>query len=969
MESTPFVLALAFCFIAFTSRSPTQPVIFVATIALAVIVSASTRKRIKPGLVSSPPPSPPSPSPSPSSSSSPNSSSTSSRTDYDVFLSFRGPDTRKGFIDFLYHKLRDAGINVFRDDNDLRPGEKIDDALIESIKQSKMSIPIISEGYASSRSCLMELAQMLDCQKANNQWIMPIFYDIDLAELKHPRECVFRKHEKRGVNHNDIAKWRQALQDIAKTKGYDLRNTKNGHQAELIEKVVSDVLQVLKTNDLVVTDELVGIEFHAREVMRKLGIIYVNEQAMEICGKDVHVLGICGMPGVGKTTLANWFGPRSRIIMTVRRKDVLKNYPFKVADEYQVEPMEYPEALLLFQKRAFVEDPLEEQCEYGSLSRDIVHIIKGLPLAIEITASYLREKRGQIDIWVETLRKLESKPEDGVKIAFKYFPSTGVDRLCDLCLVKIGENHELRMHSQLREFGREIVMMEHKWPWKRSRIWNHTDALSALKRKESAENVEALALPFDEGQSECFRCEGFGHYWSLRFLRLEYATIGGSSQDALSNLRWLDWQACSKISELLILDLKNLAILDLSRSSVTENAQEWGQILEIHFRETASTKQLQILSARQCKSLAHISASIGQLESLTYLGLDGAAIDSLPDSIGSLKKLQSLLLGNCQKLPELPYSIGKLELLEVMDLSSTVIARLPRSVKNLKELKVLKMENTRLREFPRDIKDLEKLEEINLSRCKHLKGPIRCDIKGLSSLKVLRLSSTKTSGLPWSDGRFSDRQTLSLLSHLQRLDLSECDQIRVLPTLPSNLSSLRWGSKKMRTVPNLCYLKYLRELYLGDITDPRQKSSSKPPEIGWVTSLEYLEILELRLSKVTLPENFSALQLRKLVLHYADSLDLRGLPSSLSTLCLQHCKIQVPQFSETVPVAASSPPLFTAISPHLIRGRAFVFWVKGYSIVDGGHGVESRKQPLRETGGNTASSYPFPADADQLFLP
>lgn len=318
---------------------------------------------------------------------------------------------------------------------------------------------------------------------------------------------------------------------------------------------------------------------------------------------------------------------------------------------------------------------------------------------------------------------------------------------------------------------------------------------------------------------------------------------------------------------------------------------------KIHFR--VSMKQLQILSARKCESLAHISASIGQLESLTYLGLDDATIDSLPDSIGSLKKLQSLLLGNCQKLPELPYSIGNLESLEVMDLSSTMIARLPRSVKNLKKLKVLKMENTHLREFPRDIKDLEKLEEINLSQCKHLKGPIRCDIKGLSSLKVLRLSSTKTSGLPWSDGRFSDLQTLSLLSHLQQLDLSECDQVRALPILPSNLSSLRWRSKKMRTVPDLSYLKNLKELYLGDITDPTQKSSSESPQIGWVTSLEHLEILELRLSNITrLPENFSALQLRKLVLHYVDSLDLRELPSSLSTLCLQHCTIQVPQFSK-----------------------------------------------------------------------
>ncbi|KAI6668610.1 hypothetical protein NL676_010842, partial [Syzygium grande] len=45
--------------------------------------------------------------------------------EYDVFLSFRGPDTRNTFTDFLYVFLSKAGIRVFMDDEELRPGEKI----------------------------------------------------------------------------------------------------------------------------------------------------------------------------------------------------------------------------------------------------------------------------------------------------------------------------------------------------------------------------------------------------------------------------------------------------------------------------------------------------------------------------------------------------------------------------------------------------------------------------------------------------------------------------------------------------------------------------------------------------------------------------------------------------------------------------------------------------------------------------
>ncbi|KAI6679293.1 hypothetical protein NL676_033174 [Syzygium grande] len=103
-------------------------------------------------------------------------------------------------------------------------------------------------------------------------------------------------------------------------------------------------------------------------------------------------------------------------------------------------------------------------------------------------------------------------------------------------------------------------------------------------------------------------------------------------------------------------------------------------------------------------------------------------------------------------------------------------------------------------------------------------------------------------------------------------------------------------------MPDLSYLRNLKELYLGDnlgdVTDPMQNSSSEPPQIGWLTRLANLEILELCLSKITtLPEGFSELQLRKLVLHYPNLLDLRELPSSLSVLCLQQCKIEDSQFS------------------------------------------------------------------------
>ncbi|KAK7270699.1 hypothetical protein RJT34_26047 [Clitoria ternatea] len=44
---------------------------------------------------------------------------------YDVFLSFRGEDTRHGFTGHLYNTLCDRGIRTFFDKEELRGGEVI----------------------------------------------------------------------------------------------------------------------------------------------------------------------------------------------------------------------------------------------------------------------------------------------------------------------------------------------------------------------------------------------------------------------------------------------------------------------------------------------------------------------------------------------------------------------------------------------------------------------------------------------------------------------------------------------------------------------------------------------------------------------------------------------------------------------------------------------------------------------------
>lgn len=158
-------------------------------------------------------------------------SSSSSGINYEVFLSFRGVDTRKGFTDHLYSKLVDAGIQVFKDDKKLRAGEEIKQELKEVIKRSRISVAILSKDYASSRSCLMEVVQMWECRKLNGQTIIPVFYDISPFNVKRQAGdfgTSFEKHEQDGVSRDSIKKWKKVLRKIGELSGFNREDINGG---------------------------------------------------------------------------------------------------------------------------------------------------------------------------------------------------------------------------------------------------------------------------------------------------------------------------------------------------------------------------------------------------------------------------------------------------------------------------------------------------------------------------------------------------------------------------------------------------------------------------------------------------------------------------------------------------------------------------------------------------------------------
>ncbi|XP_050245519.1 disease resistance protein RUN1-like [Quercus robur] len=222
-------------------------------------------------------------------------SSSAARWKYDVFLNFRGEDTRYKFMGHLYDALTRKGIITYKDNEKLERGKAISAELLKAIEESKFAVLILSENYASSTWCLDELAKIISCKKEMGMIVLPIFHYVEPSDLRKQMGTfaqAFVKHEEKESKER-VEKWRDALTQAGNLRGWHLKDYWS--EIEDIKDIVGWISLHLKYDAFpYITKDLVGIYSRMVEF----------ESYLAIGSNDVRFIGIWGMGGMGKTTLA-----------------------------------------------------------------------------------------------------------------------------------------------------------------------------------------------------------------------------------------------------------------------------------------------------------------------------------------------------------------------------------------------------------------------------------------------------------------------------------------------------------------------------------------------------------------------------------------------------------------------------------------------------------------------------------------
>ncbi|XP_028758894.1 TMV resistance protein N-like isoform X2 [Neltuma alba] len=156
----------------------------------------------------------------------------------------------------------------------------------------------------------------MELRRAQGQVVLPVFYGVDPSEVRNQgsslREAFRDLIQRSSPTEHEVSRWRTDLREAGGIAGFVVLNSKN--ESEDIKNIVEHVCKILDKKDLFIANHPVGVDSRLQDLIEESKRHSIN---------DVLLLGIWGMGGEGKTTIAK--GIYNKIGRTFESRSFLSN--------------------------------------------------------------------------------------------------------------------------------------------------------------------------------------------------------------------------------------------------------------------------------------------------------------------------------------------------------------------------------------------------------------------------------------------------------------------------------------------------------------------------------------------------------------------------------------------------------------------------------------------------------------------
>ncbi|CAN1287676.1 Disease resistance protein L6 [Linum perenne] len=809
--------------------------------------------------------------------------------EYEVFLSFRGPDVRFSFADCLYSCLVRSKIRTFRDEEELRKGEQISPSLVQAIIESKIHIPIFSQDYASSKWCLQELAKMVECWKqGKGHIILPIFFFVNPRDVRHqdgPYTEAFELHAQKH-DADTVKEWREALQEVGKMKGWTVKDSDG--QGAIIDEVFSRVDSFLMRNYKLVTDEdLVGVDFHVEQVVKLL----------DLDSQSVAVVSIHGIGGSGKTTISKAVYDKvcsqfdrccflEDVRETLKKNEGVVNLQNKVLSvilkhDYQVENAS--NGIHLIKDRVckhrvlLVLDDIDDMFEFEKILGNMDAFASGSRFVITTRDQILNFHRDyksyelgemshdhSLQLFCKHAFRMDYPPEDYATLSSKFVEAAAG---LPLALKIMGS---LLFHKDMKIWEENLIRFKEIPPSKvQERLKISYDALT-YEEQQIFLDIACLFIGEDK--------------------RLPLYMWGGCNFYPESGIDTLVLRSLIKINGSSrfwmhdhIRDLGRAIVRDQGVENPGKRSRIWSENDALDMlNNNQGTDRVRALKFQGQECFQFTNEEFKNLSGLRYLEVIDASLTG--DFTKTVPDLRWLVLSSCASIPA-SFAFEKLMILELSYVRVGDDWSGWRALKMARKLKVVNLHRCNELKRAPDLSASGSLEVLKLEYCINMSGDINVgNFKCLKEIIIIGCGITISSTVP----------NLSDLKDLEVLRFVMCEGVI---RIPGDL----WKLSKLKTLKVTNTFCNSSELLLEDASLPSSLNClhfgrcGTLPRLPSVANLNNLS--ELRLTKVEVREIHGLGELRNLVtftVAYAQNLDnLDGLENLvlLKDLILIGCHV------------------------------------------------------------------------------